>query len=436
MQSGITLTGNKVKIGGVDIDALAKKYDTPLYVFCEKRIIDNYNTFLKSFTRFYKNTSIFYSIKTNSEIQILQTIRRAGSNAEAASAMEVELALKAGFKANQIIIDGPAWTNEEIEYCVKKGIRTFNVDSVDLLERVNKVAKKNKKIVNVSFRIFPELRMLILKGFVESFISKFGVPYSQAVDAYRQAKDMSNVNPVAISAHIGSMITDPSYFEKEVDVLTKLAKTLKDELNIDIKEINIGGGYGVQSLNYYSIQSAILEKAGVEKYHKASSIEEFGERIAKRFKENVDKYNLSNVALILEPGRFLVSDSGALVTSVVAVKNDWVFVNGGINLIPESIFFIRRGFLIANKIGQSLDKVYNVAGPTLNTVDVLASKQKLPNMEVGDTVVVLDVGAYSLTRSNQFTILRPNAVYVTKNKKVKLLRKKETSREILNKMLL
>jgi len=103
--------------------------------------------------------------------------------------------------------------------------------------------------------------------------------------------------------------------------------------------------------------------------------------------------------------------------------------------LKKSIFFIRRGFLIANKIGQEAKYEYNIAGPTLNTADVLAVNQKLPKMEVGDLVIVLDSGAYSLTRSNQFTILRPDALYITKDKKIKYLRKKEQPDDILNKLI-
>lgn len=435
MESGINLTKTGIKFGGLFVSDLAKKYSTPLYVFCEKRVSDNYSAFQKGIRKYYKDSHVFFSIKTNSEKQVLSTLQKAGSNAEAASGLEVKIALKAGFKPEQIIIDGPAWPDEEIDFCIKKGIRTFNVDSVDLLKRVNKIAKKNKKIVNVSYRIFPEMKMLILKGFVEGFISKFGIPLSQAVEAYKYAMELSNVNPTSISAHIGSMITDPSYYEREVDVLTDLAAKLKKELDLDIKEINIGGGYGVESLNYYSIQSAILEKAGVSKYHKAPSIDEFAKVIGTKFKQKVEQLNLTKTKLILEPGRFIVSDAGILLTKVVAVKNNWVFLDGGINLIPESIFFIRRGFLVDQKFNATADHTYNIAGPSLNTVDVLASKQKFPEIEVGDVVVVLDSGAYSLSRSNQFTFLRPAAIYIHSSGKVKYLRKAEDQDEFISKMI-
>lgn len=435
MQSGVSITKSTVNFDHFSIEKLAKKYNTPLFVFSERRLIDNYRTFERSFKQNYKNIAIHYSIKTNYELEILRKLKSLGSMGEAASALEVLLAEKAGFSPADIILDGPAWTNEDIIYCVKKGIHTLNVDSEDELERVNEIARKLNKKVKVSFRIFPEIKMSILKSFIEGYIAKFGVPLSKAINAYKKAQQMSHILPVSISTHIGSMITDPNFYELAISRLVDLAANLKSELNINIEEINLGGGFGIQSLNYYSLQNAILEKAGISKYSKASSIEEFGKRITETFKEKLKQHNLPELKLILEPGRFLASDSGILITRVVSVKDKWIFIDGGINLIPESIFFIRRGFIIANKANSIATHKYNIAGPTLNTADVLAVDQKMPKMEVGDIVVVLDAGAYSLSRSNQFTILRPDVILINSKKKIKFLRRKENPEDILNKLL-
>lgn len=435
MKSGIIVEGNKVKIDNLYIDYVAKKYKTPVFIFSEKRLIENYLTFSKAFKSYYKNICIYFSIKTNFELEILKTLKSLGSCGEAASALELLIAKKAGFLSSELILDGPAWSDDDIGYAIENNIQTLNVDSIDELKRVNSIAKKLKKKVKISFRIFPEIKMSILKSFIEGYIAKFGVPLSKAVDAYRFASTLPNILPVGISSHIGSMITDPAYYEKAIDKLVDLAKDLKLKLDINIEEINIGGGFGIQSLNYYSLQNVILEKAGISNYSKAASIKEFGERISKRFQKRTEENNILNPKLLLEPGRFIVSDTGVLVTRVVSVKDKWIFIDGGINLIPESIFFIRRGFIVANKVRQKASYKYNIAGPTLNTADVLAVDQKMPKMEVGDIVVVLDAGAYSLSRSNQFTILRPDALYLTKEGKIKYLRNKEHPEDIIKKLL-
>ncbi|EKD90316.1 MAG: hypothetical protein ACD_31C00018G0003, partial [uncultured bacterium] len=351
MNSGITISNRKVSFGGISLTEFIEKYETPLFLFSEQRLEDNYKALEESFRRYYPKTEVFFSVKTNFELSILKTLRRLGSKAEAASALEVIIAKKAGFEGSEMVLDGPAWTDNDIKFCIQKNISTFNVDSIDELRRVNRLAKAIGKKVKISFRIFPEIRMSILKSFIEGYISKFGIPLSQAVELYKEALTMDHVIPCAISTHIGSMITDPRYYEKTVQRLVKLAADLRDELGINIEAINIGGGFGVQSLNYYSIQNVILNKAGISQYSKAASIEEFGKRIGQKFAKELKENKLSEIKLIVEPGRFLVSDSGILITRVVAVKDKWIFIDGGINLIPESIFFIRRGFLIANKIG-------------------------------------------------------------------------------------
>ena len=434
--SGIHIKKNTAFFEGHAIEKLVKKYGTPLFLFSEKRIIDNYTSLAKSFEKYYKNVSIHYSVKTNFEPQILRTLRRIGAKGEIASSMEFWIAKHAGFKAEELVVDGPAWTDEEITTFITQGVGTLNVDSLDLMERVHQIAKKLKKPVRVGYRIHPEIKIGILKSFIEDYISKFGVRVSQGVDAYKKAQSLPYVQLVAISTHIGSMITDPIYYEKTIDKLVQLAAKLNNELGIIIEEINIGGGFGVQSLNYYAIQNIILEKAGVAYYKKAASIESFGKRITDRYQKKIKQYNLPEIKLILEPGRFLASDAGILVTRVVAVKKDWIFLDGGVNLIPESIFFIRRGFIVANKMKHPKNSIYNIAGPTLNTADILAVKQQFPKMAVGDTVIILDAGAYSLTRSNQFTALRPAALYVTKNSSITYLRKKENISDLLNILLI
>lgn len=435
MSSGLSITKTKVRFDGFEIENLIKKYNSPLFVFSQQRLIDNYRLFENSFKENYHNIAIHYSIKTNFELEILKTLKSLGSSGEAASALEVLLAEKAGFNPSSLILDGPAWTNEDIRYCIQKGVYTLNIDSRDELERVNNIAKKLNRRVRISFRIFPEIKMSILKSFIEGYIAKFGIPLSKAISEYKIAQEMSHVIPVSISTHIGSMITDPNYYEKTVKRLVNLAAQLKSTLGIKIEEINLGGGFGIQSLNYYSLQSAILEKAGISNYAQAASIEEFGKRITSTFKQKLKEHNLPKLKLILEPGRFLVSDSGILLTKVLTVKDNWIFIDGGINLIPESIFFIRRGFVVANKPHLPITHKYNIAGPTLNTADVLAIDQKMPQMEVGDTVIILDSGAYSLSRSNQFTILRPNVIHINTRKRIKLLRRKEQPEDILNKLL-
>lgn len=435
MQSGVVVKNKKIYFGDKSVEWLIKEYRSPIFVFSEDRLLDNFTALEKAFKNRYPKTYIHYSIKTNFEVQILKSLKGFGSLGEISSGLELAIAEKAGFIASELIVDGPAWTDEEIELFIKEGVKILNLDSLELMHRVNKIAKKLNKKIKVSFRIFPELRVSLLKSFIERYIAKFGIPISQAVDAYQQLGKMDYLLPTAISSHIGSMLTDPAYYEHSIDRLVKLAADLRDQLGIDIEQINIGGGFGVQSLNYFSIESVILSKVGVSAYRRAASIDEFGERIISRFSRNLKKYDLPEMDLVLEPGRFIVSDAGILLTQAISVKNEWVFINGGVNLLPESIFFIRRGFIVASKVGKKADHMYNIAGPTLSTGDVVATDQKMPKMEKGDIVIVLDAGAYTLPRSNQFTAMRPDVLYITSDKKIKYLRKKEKYSDLVDKLL-
>jgi diaminopimelate decarboxylase len=405
-------------------------------VFSEKRILENYNQLLKSFSKYYKNISVHYSVKTNFEPKILRIIKNAGAKTEIASAMEFWIAKKAGILASDIIVDGPAWSDEEIELFIREGCKTLNADSEDMMKRINVIAKKLKKKVRVGYRIALEIKTGFLKSFIENHIDKFGIPLSEGIKLYKEAKKFNNIDLISISTHIGSMMTNPVFYEEAVDKLLKLTAQLRDQLGIHIGEVNLGGGFGVRSLDYYPVQNIILEKAGLAYYKNSATIEEFGFRISKRFKENLAKYSLENINLIIEPGRFIVSDSAILITSVRSVKRKWIFLDGGANVVAESIFFIRRNFMVTNKLSKPKTARLNIAGPTLNTADILATDYNLPTMTAGDTVVIFDTGAYSLSRSNQFTSLRPTVVLIDNDNKKTLLRKKEEISDLLKQLII
>lgn len=435
MISGINIKGSNVYFDTKPVDELVKNFGSPIFAFSERQIISNYKALEEAFKKHYSNTVIYYSVKTNYELQILQTLRQIGAKVDIASGLELEIAKKAGFNGRDMVVDGPTWKDEEITNFIKDGVSVLNLDSLELMNRTNAIAKKLGKKVKVSFRIFPEKKVSVLKSFAESYISKFGIPYSQAISAYSRLQKMSHLVPVEISSHIGSMHTDPSYYEHSISRLVQLAADLRDKLGIQIEGINIGGGFGVPGLKYFSLENIVLSKIGVSEQKRAATIQEFGLKITEKFKERLKKHNLPEIKLVLEPGRYIVSDAGVLLTRVVSVKDNWIFIDGGVNILPESIFFVRRDFIVANKAGQKATHTYSVAGPTLSTGDVLATNHKMPKIESGDIVIVLDAGAYSLSRANQFTAMRPAALYIKTDQKIKFLRKKEISNDLIIKLL-
>jgi diaminopimelate decarboxylase len=385
------------------------------------RLTSNYNRIEKAFSTYHRSR-VYYSVKTNYNLFVLRVLQKAGSGAEVCSGMELYLAKQAGFKAQDIVMDGACWTDEEVREAIMSEIAMLNIDSKFMLNKVVSIAKTLKIAPHISFRINPRIKISFMQSFIEGYISRFGIDISEALKFYDEAFRAENVVVDGLAMHIGSGIVNPKVY---VDALKPMMK-LYSQLGRKFVMFNIGGGYPVQSMKSVSTTAFILQRVGFDRYEKAPPIEEFSKEIYPCVSGLSDATTLA-----LEPGRYISGDSGVLVTKVASVKDKWVFLDGGINLLSESAFFSRRGFLLADQAKNEgkLRKV-NIAGNGLNTVDVLAVSQQFPKVNVGDVVVVLDAGAYSLSRANQFIYLRPEALMVD-NGKVSCIQRKEIYHDIM-----
>lgn len=190
------------------------------------------------------------------------------------------------------------------------------------------------------------------------------------------------------------------------------------ELGIEINEFNIGGGFPVESMRRVLMPDRLHvfrlgRKLGVDFEGKIPPLDEFGRIISEKFNELCRSHDIEAV-LAVEPGRSIASNAGILLSTVVLKKSRWIFLDEGRNMLPETPFFHRRDIVVVNKMGEPLEEVMHVAGPTLDTADVLLVDKKLPKTREGDVVAILDAGAYSISKSTQFTQERRTPVYFIK----------------------
>jgi diaminopimelate decarboxylase len=411
--------------GGVDVAELASLRQTPFFVMSADRLRHNYQKIDHAFAQAaLHQTRIYYSVKTNYNLEVLKVLHAAGSGAEVCSGMELYLAKKAGFEPNEIVMDGACWTDDEISLALHSQIAMLNIDSDIMFQKVVSIAKATHTVPKVAIRVNPNIKIPFLRNFIEGYIKRFGLPIDEAEKLYNKAFKTENVTVDGISMHIGSGIVNPKHYVEALKVMMTLYARLGRKLSM----LNIGGGYPVQSMKSVSTTAFILRRVGLDtdRYEKTPHIDVFAKEIWSCLQSYV-----TPTTLALEPGRYITSDAGILVTRVASVKDKWVFLDGGINLLSESAFFSRRGFLIADQAkNDGKPKTVNIAGNGLNTVDVLAISQPFPSVNVGDVVVVLDAGAYSLSRANQFIYLRPEALMVD-NGKVSCIQRKETYNDVL-----
>lgn len=401
---------------GVSVKQLAEKYDTPLYVISEKRIVDNYNRLHDALVRNYKDTRIYYACKANTSLAILKILRQAGAYLDTVSPGEVFMGLSSGYTPDRILFTGTSVRNDELKFLADANV-TINVDSLSELERLLKIAVPPI----VSFRVNPEIGA----GHHDHCITagpetKFGIWEEEAIQAYAIAK-RARVERFGIHMHIGSGILNPKPYSLALEKLLSIAKRVHDEVSIDFEFIDIGGGIGVP----YKPEDKELD------------LTEFSNKIVGLFKSKVKEYNLGKPFLCVEPGRYLVCDSTILLTSVNTVKHTphrkFVGVDAGFNtLVRPAMYGSYHPILVSNKLDLAEKETYDVAGPICESGDLLAKERSLPTVEEGDLLAVLNAGAYGFSMSSQYNS-RPRAAEVLiRQGKSTVIREREQLHDLIS----
>lgn len=424
--------GKNIYFSGVEVQSLAQRVGTPFFLFSEKILRENYREFNKTFSSGYKNTRIDYSVKTNNEISVLKILAKEGSWAEIVAGYELELCKKAGFPPHKTIFDGPCKSDEEIELGIKSGIHAFYADSVGEFDRLNALARKMDKTVGVGLRINLGLRS-VLEGPAETYIGKFGVDYEKAFEILVSASTLPNLKVIAISTHLGSQILSVEPYLKAVGKMFRLASELYKG-GIAIQEINLGGGFPSQTLVKMTLPSFFLSMMGIKLEQRPLPISIYGREISSKFSKEIVRHKLPKLTLAVQPGRSISSSMGIAVAKARVVKKNWVFLDISTSSLPESIFFAKRRLVVLGK-KPSADKVkYSIAGRGLNSADNFAINESFPEIYEGDTFIILDAGAYSISRANRFTTLNPPVYMIRESGKIEKVRREETFKDVLGPM--
>lgn len=427
----ITYKKGTMYFEGKNVENLAERYGTPFFLFSEHALRQNYRDFVKFFSSGYKNIRVDFSVKTDYEKSVLKILNDEGSCAEIVAAFELKLLENIGFSSQRVIFDGPCKVDSELSYCMKMGIHAFYADSLGELVRLDKLAGKMGKKVNVGLRVNLDIKG-ILNDLAYRYVSKFGVSYDEALEGLINVKNLKHIRIIALSTHMGSQVLAPNSYLKAVDMLTLLAKKLKSA-GIFISEINLGGGYPSQTLIKTTLPRLIFSNLGILHEKKPAPLKDFGQKISQRFTQRAKEHNLKNIILAFQPGRSISSNMGIAVTKVWVVKKNWVFVDVSTSSIPESILFAQRRIIPVSK-RRGDRKRYNIAGKGLNSVDNFAIGESFPEIKEGDLMVVLDAGAYSISRANRFTTLNPPVYMIREGGTLQMVRRGETFKDVLGPM--
>lgn len=359
---------------------------------------------------------VCYAVKANSSLAILELLEKAGAGFDIVSGGELRrvLAVNPG-AAQRVVFSGVAKEPWEMDLALDAGIRLFNVESEPELELLAERAQRKKKRARIALRVnpdvFAETHPYISTGMREH---KFGVDFATARRVYRKAAAHKWLEPYGISVHIGSQIRSADPFGAALGRVAQFVKQLRKS-GIDLRCIDAGGGLGIE----YHLGKSFDPEKEVKKYAQAVT----------RALDGLD------VELLVEPGRFIVAQAGALLSRVVYVKKNgkktFVITDAGMNdLIRPALYHAHHEIVPVAPRGGAQRPV-DVVGPICETGDFFARDRKLPALKQGDLVAVLDAGAYGMSLSSNYNTRPRPAEILVKGKQVRRIRRRETIEDLL-----
>tara|TARA_Y100000310_G_scaffold345267_1_gene463237 strand:+ start:2005 stop:3165 length:1161 start_codon:yes stop_codon:yes gene_type:complete len=384
----------ELKIGNISTLELAKTYNTPLYVYNKQIILKRINELKTNFP----NTKICYAVKANNNNEILKLIAEQDLGADCSNANEIELARRAGFKIENSIYTAVNPTNSDLKKALDSKI-IINCDDISIFKRLLKIGTPEI----ISFRINPGFG----KGKFPSIVvgghgTKFGMNEDLAREAYKLAKK-NGIKRFGIHMMTGSGVNYQEYFTELTNTIQEIAKRIENSVNIEFEFMDIGGGIGVP----------------YEPHEKHLDIEAIGRSVEKAFKHKAK--------LMIEPGKYIVAESGTLLTTVTTIKNNFIGVDAGMGtLIRPALYGAYHPILLANNIDAEFTQEANIVGPICENTDFFAKNRAMPKVEEGDILAIQVVGAYGFVMASSYNgVLKPAEVLVDNNQH-KLIRQRET----------
>ena len=364
----------------VEIRKIANSRATPFYCYSKKAITDNYNNFKNSFKN--TNVKICFSLKSNSNISILNVLSNLGAGADVVSEGEFKKALKANMKGRDIVFSGVGKTDDEISYAIKNQCLQINVESISELQKIDTIAGKIGDKQKVALRINPDVDAnthgKITTGKIEN---KFGISTSDAFEIFKNYNQYENITLDGIAFHIGSNIQEIEPFEASFKTTSELIKNLND-INIPIKTVDVGGGVGIENINF--------------------SYSEYSNLISKYF-------DPKNNQIIIEPGRSISANTGILVSKIIYLKKTddrkFIIIDAGMNDWMRAALYDAQHEIIPLEKTNSKDSIETmIVGPICETTDQFTSSKDYFEVKEGEYLAILNTGAYGSSMSSNYNV--------------------------------
>ena len=399
---------NELYCEDVPIRMIAEKVGTPFYLYSHATLKRHFLVFDEAFEGLER--LVCFSAKANTNLAVLKLFESLGSGLDIVSGGELYRGLKAGFSPDKIVYSGVGKQIHEIDYALEANILMFNVESLEELELMDERAGLLQRKAPVAIRVNPDVdpktHPYISTGLKKN---KFGIDTETAIEGYKVASKLKNINIMGIDCHIGSQITESKPFIEALASLKKLINELK-QMGIEIRYMDMGGGLGIK----YEDESPPHPR-------------EYARAIVESLKG-------SNLQLILEPGRVIVGNAGILVSSVLFRKSgkvkEFIIADAGMNDLMRPTLY--GAFHAIEPVIRTEDPPIraDVVGPICETGDFLAVDRKMPDVKKGDLIAVMSAGAYGFTMSSNYCSRPRVAEVMVKNDRFHVVRARESYEDL------
>jgi len=414
--------GNRLFCEGVAVESLARKFGTPLYVYSQRTLTENFQKLDAAMSPV--NHLVCFSVKSNSNRSALRALANLGSGFDIVSGGELQRVIAAGGDPRRCVFAGVGKTEDEIEFALRQGIYSFNAESEPELQRINRVAARLKKIAPIAVRVNPGVDAYThAKITTGTYENKFGIQFEQVEGVYARASKLKNLRRRGLQMHIGSQITEATPFEQAVRKVLPLLKRLQEKYPLEF--FSVGGGLGIV------YQPALA--SGAAAWWKTSAAKNIltPQKYAGRLVPLLQPLRLK---ILIEPGRFIAGNAGILVTRVEFVKKtgrkNFVIVDAAMNDLIRPAFYDAYHEIVplTRKNGGQISS--DVVGPICESSDFFCKDRPLPKVGEGDYLALLSAGAYGFAQASNYNTRPRAAEILVKGRRAAVARERQPVKEI------
>lgn len=413
-------------MGKFSLEELAKKYQTPLYVYDEVGLRSKMDIFKKYFQSPNFECNVVYATKAFLAPRLCHMLKEYGFYADGVSSGDMYLMEKSGFPYSHIVLHGNNKSNEELETAVSKGVGYVVIDNLGELKRLDKIASKLEKEIKTLIRINPGIDAHT-HAYIETskLDSKFGESIYDLDILEKMFEIYKNSKYVVLEgfhAHIGSQINAADSFKQEAVKMADFTKEMNHKYNLNLQTLDLGGGFGIKYLDD----------------DKEINLEEMLTTIIDTVTDAFKDEEVKITRLMIEPGRSLVGDNGVILYTVEGRKKtyagvEYAFVDGGMpDNIRPALYQAEYTLDVANRVTSDEMRTINVVGKCCESGDIVRKGVTLPKVKSGDTLVVYSAGAYCYSMSMNYNGLTRGGVIFVDDEKVHEVIKRQSLEDLVS----